>query len=164
MKAKKFMGILLTGAMLASSAAAVSTPMTKRQETIQQIITLAESLELPEDHPLIVECKKIYHNELQGPKLTYIGQYHVVGYDNCIRCCGKSDGVTKSGTLAEVGRTIAAGKEFEFGTKIMIDGLGTYIVEDRGPANGTIDVFCSNHKECYALTGDYDCYIVEEDN
>ena len=145
-----------------TQADAVTTPMTKTQQGLMQIMDICREIGLEENNPIIVECKKQYHNELHGPELKYIGQYQVVGYDNCVKCCGKTDGITKSGTLAEVGRTIATSGEFEFGTKLYIDGLGTYMVEDRGPGRGIIDVYCNNHKECYALTGDYDVYEVIE--
>lgn len=95
------------------------------------------------------------------PELTYLGTYKITGYDACARCCGKSDGITASGTRAEVGRTIATGREFDFGTRLYIEGIGERTVEDRGVGNGCIDVFCADHPDCYALTGWYDVYLVE---
>jgi len=94
----------------------------------------------------------------------YIGKYRVTGYDACVSCCGKTDAITASGVKAEVGRTIAASGAFPFGTVIYIDGIGERVVEDRGGAiNGNkIDLFCANHADCYAVTGWYECYIVEE--
>lgn len=96
--------------------------------------------------------------------MTYIGNFKITGYDICMKCCGKLDGITASGNIATVGRTIAMDKRYPFGTKIYIDGLGTYIVEDRGGAikKNKIDVFVANHKDAYAITGYYDAYIVEE--
>lgn len=29
---------------------------------------------------------------------TYLGRYYVTGYDTCAACCGKTDGITASGT------------------------------------------------------------------
>lgn len=95
--------------------------------------------------------------------MTYIGEFKITGYDICMSCCGKVDGITASGTVATVGRTIATDKRYPFGTKIYIEGLGTYVVEDRGGAikNNKIDVLVNNHKEAYAITGRYKCYIVK---
>lgn len=93
------------------------------------------------------------------PERKYLGTYYITGYDACARCCGKSDGITASGTRAEVGRTIATGREFDFGTRLYIEGIGERTVEDRGVGNGCIDVFCADHPECYALTGWYDVYL-----
>ena len=94
----------------------------------------------------------------------YLGTYKITGYDTCSRCCGKSDGVTASGTQATVGRTCAAPATFAFGTRLWIDGLGERVVEDRGGGvNGQhIDVLCADHPACYAITGSYDVYILED--
>jgi hypothetical protein len=45
-----------------------------------------------------------------------------------------------------------------FGTKIYIEGLGTFTVEDRGVGPGVIDVTCATHEDCYAITGQYEAY------
>ena len=63
-------------------------------------------------------------------------------------CCnGKWAGQTASGVKPVEGVTCAAGNQYPFGTKIELDGLGTYIVQDRGGAiNGNrIDIFMNNH-------------------
>ncbi len=69
-------------------------------------------------------------------------------YCPCERCCGKNTGITKSGTKAEEGRTIAADKSIPFGSYIY-DGINLYIVEDRGLAiNGNkFDVFVNSHEK-----------------
>lgn len=97
------------------------------------------------------------------PQLRYLGSYRITGYDTCVKCCGKDDAITASGTIAEVGRTCAASKDLPFGTVLYIDGIGYRTVEDRGGAiNGNrIDVLCADHPACYAITGWYDVYIVE---
>lgn len=82
-------------------------------------------------------------------KLKNMGTYKITAYCSCSSCCGKSDGITASGTKAKEGRTIAADTSvLPFGTKVVIDGR-TYTVEDRGGAiNGKrIDVYFSSHKE-----------------
>lgn len=77
----------------------------------------------------------------------YCGEYRCTYYCPCEKCCGKSDGITASGTHATQGRTVAASKEFPFGTKLMINGH-EYIVEDRGVGRGKIDIFLEDHQEC----------------
>lgn len=74
-------------------------------------------------------------------------------YDNCIQCCGKTTGKTASGTIATAGRTVAMPSSYKFGTKIQIQGMGTYVVEDRGGAiNGNrIDIFVNSHAEALRL-------------
>lgn len=95
---------------------------------------------------------------------TYLGSFKITGYDICVSCCGNTNGVTASGTTATVGRTCAAGKDIPFGTVLYIDGIGYRTVEDRGGGvnGGHIDVLCSDHPECYSITGQYDVYVVEE--
>ncbi len=74
--------------------------------------------------------------------------YKVTAYCSCAKCCGKTTGRTASGTQATAGRTVAASKQFAFGTKLNIGGH-TYTVEDRGGAiNGNrIDIFVNSHAE-----------------
>lgn len=73
----------------------------------------------------------------------------VTAYCACINCCGKTNGITASGTQATAGRTIAMSKNYKFGTKIEIEGYGIFVVEDRGGAiQGTrIDMFFNTHEE-----------------
>ena len=74
--------------------------------------------------------------------------YKITAYCPCAKCCGKATGRTASGTKATEGRTVAAPKNFSFGTKISINGK-TYVVEDRGGAikGNRIDLFVSSHSE-----------------
>lgn len=94
--------------------------------------------------------------------MTFIGRFDIVGYDLCETCCGKTDGITRSGTVATVGRTVAV-NGLPFGTVLYIDGIGERVVEDRGYlADGVIDVLCNNHAECYEITSVRDVWIFEE--
>lgn len=93
---------------------------------------------------------------------TYVGKFRITGYDICMKCCGKTDGVTASGEKATVGITCAAGSRFQFGTKLYIKGIGERIVQDRGGGikNTNIDVLCNNHDECDAITGWYEVWVI----
>lgn len=77
--------------------------------------------------------------------------YKITAYCPCSKCCGKSNGITASGTKATAGRTIAASSKFALGTKLNINGH-IYTVEDRGGAiNGNkIDIFVNSHSEALA--------------
>lgn len=103
-------------------------------------------------------------NGNSSDNMTYVGKFFITGYDAyCSHCCGKSNGITASGTQATVGRTIATSKQFSFGTKLYIEGYGTYIVEDRGVSNGTIDIVAESHEACYDLTRhNVNVYIVND--
>lgn len=76
-------------------------------------------------------------------------KFTATAYCGCAKCCGKSTGKTASGTTATAGRTVAMSNSYSFGTKIEIQGMGTYIVEDRGGAikGNRIDIFFSNHQK-----------------
>lgn len=77
--------------------------------------------------------------------------YKVTAYCPCMKCCGKTNGITASGTKATAGRTIATDGKFAFGTKLSINGT-TYIVEDRGGAikGNKIDLYFNTHAEALA--------------
>lgn len=77
--------------------------------------------------------------------------YKVTAYCACMKCCGKTNGITAMGTKATQGRTVAASSKFAFGTKLNINGQ-VYIVEDRGGAitGNKIDVYMNSHSAALA--------------
>ena len=82
-----------------------------------------------------------------------IGTFALTGYCPCVACCGKSNGITASGTHATAYRTIAADtSRFPFGTRLII-GNNEYIVEDTGGTiiGNRIDVFFSSHSEALSF-------------
>lgn len=83
----------------------------------------------------------------EEPELVSLGVYKISAYCPCIKCCGKTDGITASGTQATAGRT-AAMNGVPFGTRIVIDGH-EYTVEDRGGGLGKkiIDIYFDSHEE-----------------
>ena len=80
------------------------------------------------------------------------GVYKVTAYCSCAQCCGKTNGITASGTHATANRTIATPSTFSFGTKVLINGT-TYTVEDRGGAiqGNRIDIYMNSHSEALAF-------------
>lgn len=83
-----------------------------------------------------------------GQTLKSLGIYTITAYCPCRRCCGKSDGVTASGVMATPNHTIAAPKNFKFGTRLVINGI-EYVVEDRGGSvkGKRLDIYFSSHSE-----------------
>lgn len=77
--------------------------------------------------------------------------FKVTAYCSCAKCCGKTTGITASGTKATAGRTVATSAQFAFGTKLNIAG-NTYTVEDRGGAiqGNRIDIYMNSHAEAVA--------------
>ena len=56
--------------------------------------------------------------------------WKITAYCSCSKCCGKADGITASGKVAEKG--ICALNWLPFGALVRIEGLGTFKVMDRG--------------------------------
>jgi len=67
--------------------------------------------------------------------------------------CGKSDGITASGKKVQERHTLACPKNYAFGTKIKIDGYGTYVCEDRGGAIkvNKFDIYMQTKAEAFAF-------------
>lgn len=78
-----------------------------------------------------------------------VEEYVITAYCHCVKCCGKTDGITASGDKATEGVTVAMDKSMPFGTKIYIDGVGERIVQDRGGAikGDRIDLYFENHQD-----------------
>lgn len=67
--------------------------------------------------------------------------------------CGKSDGITASGLMVKENETIACPPQFPFGVKLKIEGMGTYICQDRGGAikGNKVDIYMETKKEAFAF-------------
>lgn len=85
------------------------------------------------------------------PAATFMA--NCTGYDNDFACTGKRPGdpdygITASGTTARMG-TVAAPKQFRFGTRLLIQGLGLFVVEDRGHdiTGVKLDLWFPSHAE-----------------
>lgn len=132
-------------------------PEQEIEETKEEVIAETTSQKTPTTtvkEPVKVEQSKQETTtssnviEKDGYKLQSLGVYKLTAYCSCAKCCGKTDGITASGTHVTAGRTIAAPKTFAFGTKIMINGH-VYTVEDRGGAiqGNRIDIYFDTHEE-----------------
>lgn len=84
--------------------------------------------------------------------------FNVSFYTNHQQSTGKSSGdegygVTASGTHTTVGRTIACPRQYSFGTKIELEGLGVRVCEDTGSAivGNHLDVYVQSELEAMRL-------------
>lgn len=118
------------------------TPNSKDyRETLHEIIE-KNKLNNKMVHPgetILIPCEE----ELQS-----LGTYQLTAYCSCVKCCGKSDGITASGVRATAGRTVAVDSSIPFGTKLIINGH-EYVAEDRGGGikGKRIDVYFDSHQE-----------------
>ncbi len=89
------------------------------------------------------------------PKIAKAEELWLISaYDACMKCCGKTDGITASGKHVEYG--YIACNWLKFGTKVHIKGLGIFTVQDRGAKSlfGSktnhikhIDVYLPTHQQ-----------------
>ncbi len=91
-------------------------------------------------------------------------------YCACVRCCGKSNGITSSGAHATEWYTVAAGSGYPIGTVIYIPALadkpngGWFVVQDRGGAisNNKIDIYMGSHQAAINYgRRNLECYIYQ---
>jgi 3D (Asp-Asp-Asp) domain-containing protein len=108
------------------------------------------------------------HQEEPVAKETFAGEFTVTYYCSCTECCGKTDGITASGTFAQEGITVAADwTMLSPGTEIFIEGIGFRTVEDKGGAikGNRLDVFMDSHAAALeAGIGQADVWVVEDAN
>ena len=74
------------------------------------------------------------------------GRHRITHYDSGVCCNGRNAGRTASGAPMVIGRTVATGRQYPFGTRLLINGT-IYTVEDRGVPNGCIDILVGSHAE-----------------
>lgn len=102
--------------------------------------------------------------ETSKPAKNFYGRCYVTGYCTGACCCGKWAGTpTASGLPATAWKTVAM-YDIPFGTRIYIDGLGEFVVEDRGVGAGKVDIcvgYDGDHADAYKITGYYDVYILD---
>ncbi len=113
------------------------------EETTEPISVVETTTECTTEATTEIELTTVKFEDI--PDLEELGTYKLTAYCACSKCCGKSDGITASGTKATAGRTVAA-SGFSFGTELYING-NTYVVEDRGVPSGVIDIYFDSHSE-----------------
>ena len=134
--------------VLRTEVQANTTEQTRTEVTTQENVILETTTEEPTTE---IPLTTVKHEDV--PDYRDLGTYKLTAYCSCSKCCGKSDGITASGTKATAGRTVAA-KGIPFGTKLMINGE-TYIVEDRGVGSGVIDIYFDSHSEALSFGVQY---------
>ena len=85
----------------------------------------------------------------------YLGSFKCTGYVATGNTCA-------NGNYPTSGYTIAS-NSLPMGTRVYIEGIGERVVQDTGGmSSNVIDVFVDSTSEAYALTGDYEVYVIEE--
>lgn len=102
------------------------------------------------------QFSKMYKNKLLSenfilPKGSFV--VNASAYTAAADECGKSDGITASGKMVQANHTLACPKQYKMGTKIEIDGMGTYVCEDRGGAikGNHFDIYMPTKAEAFSF-------------
>lgn len=125
----------------------LDTIMTEQDNLHYQIIVIQQDIE--EVKESIDNAGKVAVRRQNNANTTSIGEYTITHYCPCKSCCGKTDGITATGTVATADRTIAVDPSvIPYGTEVIIDGK-TYVAEDCGGAikGRKIDIYVDSHQE-----------------
>lgn len=119
----------------------IDTVMKMQADALDQMNYIRQEVETLKDIPESAPEVKI--------EPISLGEFTVTHYCPCAKCCGKSDGITYTGTQATEGRTIAVDPNvIPLGSEIIIEGQA-YIAEDVGGAikGNKLDIFVDSHQE-----------------
>ena len=136
--------LLLTVFMLLALSMAY---MLEAEHAIAESRELRQKVEALEARPLTVELVKEDKPEYHEGAWQSIGACRITHYCACEKCCGKSTGVTASGKLAAMGRTVAVDPGvIPLGSEVQINGQ-VYIAEDTGVSGNAVDIYIENHDQ-----------------
>lgn len=125
--------------------------MLEAEHSIAESRELRQKVEALEARPLTVELVKEDKPEYHEGAWQSIGACRITHYCACEKCCGKSTGVTASGKLAEMGRTVAVDPGvIPLGSEVLINGV-CYIAEDVGVRGKAIDIYIDSHSQALAM-------------
>lgn len=151
-----------------SASAKAQVVETQKQNGESNTITIEDKITSPSDNFIV----SVYIPEINSKKLAYFEQWrkkaksidysklpkgdfiiNASAYTAAADECGKSDGITASGRKVTEKRTLACPPAYQFGTKIEIYGMGTYICEDRGGAikGNRFDIYMKTKKQAFAF-------------
>lgn len=92
------------------------------------------------------------------PDPVYLGKCKIMAYCACEICCGKwaknrPDGIVYGASGEELVAGVSCASPLPFGTVLEVEGVGTYIVQDRPPAwvvdkygDNLVDIYLDDHQ------------------
>lgn len=113
--------------------------------------TILPSVTIPPD-PVIPEPEE------SAPEKVCLGEYRITAYCACEKCCGewaknRPGGIVVGAAGIELVAGVSCASPLPFGTVVEVEGLGTYIVQDRTASwvaekydNKVIDIYFDSHE------------------
>ena len=113
--------------------------------------TILPSVTIPPD-PVIPEPEE------SAPEKVCLGEYRITAYCACEKCCGewvknRPGGIVVGAAGIELVAGVSCASPLPFGTVVDVEGLGTYIVQDRTASwvaekydNKVIDIYFDSHE------------------
>lgn len=90
---------------------------------------------------MTTQMQKVETTEVKEPQMTFIGVYELTAYEWTGNRCA-------NGNYPTCDYTVAC-NSLPLGTRIFIEGMGTYVVEDRGGmADSVIDIYMGDYDTC----------------
>ena len=111
----------------------------------------------------------------ETPEPVLLGTYRITAYCSCEKCCGewaknRPDGIVYGASSEELVAGVSCASPLPFGTVVEIEGLGTYIVQDRIASwvaekydNKVIDIYFDSHEAACEFGLKYANVYVEEE-
>ena len=133
-----------TPTVQASAPYVMPVPMPEAESTV--IVTAIQPVEIIEPEPE------------PEPAMISLGTYRITAYCSCEKCCGewaknRPGGIVKGAAGVELKAGVSCAAPLPFGTVLIIDGIGEYVVQDRtsteyAEKNGgkVIDIYFDNHE------------------
>lgn len=130
--------------------------------------TILPSVTLPPD-PVIPEPEE------SAPEKVCLGEYRITAYCACEKCCGewaknRPGGIVVGAAGIELVAGVSCASPLPFGTVVEVEGLGTYIVQDRTASwvaekydNKVIDIYFDSHEAACEFGLKYANVYVEEE-
>lgn len=150
------------------SAKIIKEPVNKIVEVKTMQVTSRGGERIATTNPALTASTKLA-KKVEGIT-PIVKNFNTSAYCSCSKCCGKTNGITASGSKATSWYTIAAGKGYKLGTVIYIPAFankpngGWFVVQDRGGAisNSKIDVYMGSHSEALQFgRKTLECYVYE---
>ena len=113
--------------------------------------------------------------ESAAPEWVCLGEYRITAYCACEKCCGewakdRPGGIVVSAAGIELVAGVSCASPLPFGTVVEVEGLGTYIVQDRTASwvaekydNKVIDIYFDSHEAACEFGLQFANVYVEEE-